>query len=82
MCVVLSSGLKKKQLYPCGSCASERGTAIRRLFCAVSRGVNEFGKLFDHDDIERSSCAEGYTVKLQKNNSVSFHGTIRYIMRV
>ena len=54
---------------------------MRRLFYALCRRVNEFGKLFDRDAAPvQVSCAEGY--KVPENDSVSFYDSIRYIMRV
>ena len=53
---------------------------MRRIFGAVFREANEFGKLLNRD------AAEGQVVpraiKVQENHSVSFYCTIHYIMRL
>jgi len=47
---------------------------------AVCREVNELGKLFDRDEAEVQVVLRA--IKAQENDSVSFYGTIRYIMRL
>ena len=55
---------------------------MRRLFRLVCRGVNEFGKLFDRATQRQFKLVALRAVKVQENGSVSFYGTIRYIMRL
>ena len=78
MCVVLSSGLRRNSYIPAGR---ERSAAVRSDDCFVPY-TTEYGfcKPFDRDVAEVQ--VELRAIKVEENHSVSFYGTIRYVMRL
>ena len=52
---------------------------MRRLFRPVCRGVDE---LFDRATQRQLKLVVLRAIKVQEDGSVSFYGTIRYIMRL
>ena len=78
MCVVLSSGLRRNSYTPAGR---DRSAAMRSDDCFVLY-TTEYGfcKPFGRDVAEVRVLLRA--IKVEENHSVSFYGTIRYVMRL
>ena len=78
MCVVLSSGLRRNSYTPAGR---ERSAAMRSDDCFVPY-TTEYGfcKPFDRDVVQVQVVLRA--IRAEESHSVSFYGTIRYVMRL